>query len=168
MVGDFVANGEIGRVVDVWDGRYDQVYRGQVQSQKRVKRGNCVLVEMQSPKRFVIASGEALFDLVHAYAITTHKSQGSSSPIIFFMADNSGSANRIASRELVYTALSRFEDIVFTIGSQSEISNMCKRVALSERLTLFHIFYQHQLQTVKGIEDDTGRIPQTVTPEGVE
>ncbi len=118
--GDFVANGEIGRVVFV-------------------SRSHMV-VSFADPERLFVVPRKAEssadgdfrnFDL--GYAITFHKSQGSQWPIVILMADRA--ARKLASRELWYTGISRMESVVVTIGMLQVIHQQCERVALKDRKT---------------------------------
>lgn len=112
---DFVANGEIGRVLAVEPKR--------------------VYVRFGAPARVVKVAGEMLgvFDL--AYCITTHKSQGSQWPVAVYIVDDYAGARMVASRELVYTALSRAEKLAVTIGKKAVIDLDCRKEALSRRKT---------------------------------
>lgn len=127
-VEEFVANGEIGRVVAV--------------------EGNSMRVYFASPERFVKVfmgkpkggsgghgndSKGCKFDL--AYAITCHKAQGSQARIIITLADFSRASDMVASREWWYTALSRAETLCLTIGMKANITRQCKRVGLKDRKT---------------------------------
>ena len=120
---DFVANGEIGRVTSIF--------------KEKSKNGstNCIVVKFDSPNRSVISKGEGLFNFELAYAITVHKSQGSSWPIVIYMVDETPSARRVCSRELVYTALSRFEKVIFTIGRLGTLRSDCRIESLKHRKT---------------------------------
>ena len=71
-----------------------------------------------------------------AYAITVHKSQGSSAKFVFYLTDERGGARLVGSRELVYTALSRAELACSVLGQRRLIDLDCRRVALAGRLTL--------------------------------
>lgn len=125
---EFVANGEIGQVISVEPKRMTVAFDCPART---------VLVPMGKPSGSSGDSGEdsqgCKFDL--AYAITVHKSQGSQWPITITMVDGSGGANWIGSRELYYTALSRFEKLSVTIGSRVVIDRHCRKVALKERKT---------------------------------
>lgn len=114
-ISDFVANGEIGRVVLVAKG--------------------AIHVAFESPLRTVRVAGEWLRDFDLAYAITTHKSQGSQWPYIICMADDSNGADHVTSWEWWRTALSRAQTACFTIGRKSAIDRQCRKSALAPRKT---------------------------------
>ena len=113
-VQEFVANGDMGRVVHVDKGKMH--------------------VQLRYPNRLVYIAGKSLGDFSLAYAITVHKSQGSQWPIVIYVSDDSGF--RWVSRELIYTALSRAETLAITIGSKGTILQDCEREVLSKRKTL--------------------------------
>jgi len=71
-----------------------------------------------------------------AYALSTHKSQGSEFPICCVMLDKYPGAMRIASREWIYTANSRGKKLQIEIGQRSTVQRMVRNVALGNRKTL--------------------------------
>ena len=77
--------------------------------------------------------GRTDFDL--AYAITGHKSQGSEWPVVIVVADGSAGARRVASREWLYTALSRASVLCITVGKLSVVEQAARRPALVRRRT---------------------------------
>jgi hypothetical protein len=74
-------------------------------------------------------------DFALGYAITVHKSQGSSAQVIIMVADDSPGARRIGCRELVYTAISRAEQLCIITGSRRAIEADCRQTALPRRQT---------------------------------
>ncbi len=111
----FVANGEIGYV-------------------QKCEAGLCV-VKFDDPDRLVEITGEAMKNLTLAYAITTHKSQGSQWPIVIFPIDSSAGAKYLGCRELIYTAISRQQELTITIGQASVAKQMLGKVAIGQRKT---------------------------------
>lgn len=71
------------------------------------------------------------FDL--AYAITTHKSQGSESPCVVCMIDDA--AGSVANREWWYTALSRASKLCVVIGNRGTLEKQAKKIGLQKRKT---------------------------------
>lgn len=112
---EFVANGEIGRVIHI---------------EPKVS-----VVKFDAPARTVrvVGAWHDSFDL--AYAITTHKSQGSQWPVVMYVSDDYAGARRTASKQLIYTAMSRAEKMCVTIGRKATIDLDCKRDALKGRKT---------------------------------
>ena len=112
---DFVANGEIGRVLSVEPKK--------------------MLVKFDSPARTVKVVGEFLSVFDHAFAITVHKAQGSQSKVAIYVSDDYMGARHVCSRELIYTAISRAEKMAVTIGRKAVIDQDCRKEALSRRKT---------------------------------
>lgn len=71
------------------------------------------------------------FDL--AYAITTHKSQGSQFRCVVFVVDDG--AGFIASRELVRTGISRATELCIVVGKDSELRKQVRKTAVDIRKT---------------------------------
>lgn len=112
----YVANGEIGKVVKI--------------------ANNLMAVEFDTPRRVVrvpMNAGDCDFDL--GYAITVHKAQGSQSPVIITMIDDSGAANQVCNREWHMTAMSRPEKLLLTIGKRHVVDKQCRKVGLRDRKT---------------------------------
>lgn len=121
----YVANGEVGSV-SLLNPRHALVALSQP---TRVIR-----VPLPTGKQNDHAeSGRDLWDL--AYAITTHKAQGSEWPVVILMIDESPAARHICTREWVYTALSRGKEKVITIGRLSVLKQMCVQQSLEKRKT---------------------------------
>jgi hypothetical protein len=119
----FVANGDIGRVVDV--------------APKRA------LIEFQAPLRRVVVplaeeegsdDEESVGSIDLAYAITGHKSQGSQWPCVIVLIDRAATYS-VASREYVYTVISRAEKLCILVGQRSVLEQQCQRQVLNIRKT---------------------------------
>jgi exodeoxyribonuclease V alpha subunit len=113
-----VMNGEMGRVTAA-----------------TVEHTHMVFPDVGDGDRLLKISRKAGFDdsFDLAYAITTHKSQGSEWPVVIVVADDA--ADRIASREWWYTAISRASDRCIILGSPSTIGRQCRKVTLRDRKT---------------------------------
>lgn len=121
---EFVANGDMGRVLSVGPGK--------------------MTVLFESPERLCYVAGAVLTnDVAIAYAVTVHKSQGSQWPIVIYVSDDARGARYVASRELIYTAISRAETLAITLGCKATIDRDCRREVLSGRKT----FLVEQLQS---------------------
>jgi exodeoxyribonuclease-5/exodeoxyribonuclease V alpha subunit len=70
-----------------------------------------------------------------AYAVTTHKMQGSEAPVIIAMIDDYPGAMRVASREWWYTAISRAQKLCILIGRRDVLERQCRRKTLDRRKT---------------------------------
>jgi exodeoxyribonuclease V alpha subunit len=114
-ISEFVANGEIGSVAHCEPG--------------------ITVVKFDAPDRTMVIRGQYQNDFDLAYALTVHKSQGSQWPIVIYVSDDYRGARFVASRELIYTAISRAEKLALTIGRKATIDLDCRREALSTRKT---------------------------------
>jgi len=73
-------------------------------------------------------------DLLLAYCITCHRYQGSEAPVIIVPVHSS--FNFFVNRAWLYTALSRGQQIVITVGEFSAIQNAIRTRAIFERKTM--------------------------------
>ena len=146
---EFIANGEIGKVLAVGNRQ--------------------VIVEFLSPSRVcrvLVSKGDegesdsgdggesnphattptdgAPANIELAYAITVHKAQGSEAPVVIIPVDES--AKTVCSREHVYTAISRAKQLCITVGKMSVLRDFCRRVAIKKRKT----FLVEKLQEQRG------------------
>lgn len=133
----YVANGEIGRVVDIAE--------------------KTLTVQLDSPRRIVIVPrgkpveekdddapvDDSTSDKTNtgckwdlAYCLSVHKSQGSEFPVVLVMLDEYSGARRVTSREWLYTAISRAKKACVLIGNVETAYRMTRRVALGDRKTL--------------------------------
>jgi exodeoxyribonuclease V alpha subunit len=130
----YVANGEIGKVVGV----------AAKLTVARFSEGDALVKIPMGKQRDDEDEGEGgaggesegggkgcNFDL--GYAITTHKCQGSEAPCIIVMGDDQ--AGMIASREWLYTAISRASKLCVMIGKMSTFNKMKDRRILNKRKT---------------------------------
>jgi exodeoxyribonuclease V alpha subunit len=125
----YVANGEIGRVVAVSEKATVARFGGA--SVPLVTIGNKAKRAAQEEAADAEAGASGDFDL--AWAITTHKSQGSETPCVIVMIDDAGS--QIADRNWWYTAISRARSACLVIGPKSVFDRQVKRVSLNRRRT---------------------------------
>jgi exodeoxyribonuclease V alpha subunit len=68
-----------------------------------------------------------------AYAITTHKAQGSEWPVVIVLADQRGQL--VCSRNWWYTAISRATQLCIIVGERCLVERQCKRESLGRRKT---------------------------------
>jgi exodeoxyribonuclease V alpha subunit len=126
---EYVANGDMGRIYAF--------------------HGNQMAVRLSSPDRRVLvplgrvkeASGDeateeektntgCTWDL--AFCCTVHKSQGSEWPVVIALVEPAGP---LASRELIYTAISRARELCVLIGSEADIHRHVRNSILPARKT---------------------------------
>ena len=112
----YVANGEVGIVT--W-------------AERRNSRDQLTVVYGTQPSvRFKYYSGEVNETLELAYAITVHKSQGSDFDTVFLVIPRSAAT---LSRELIYTALTRFkEKLVLLIEQDIRVLEQFRKPQESE------------------------------------
>jgi exodeoxyribonuclease V alpha subunit len=127
----YVANGEMGRVVAVAAKQVIARF-GEQDTLIRIPLGGKSPDEVKGAGIANDDEGRGCnFDL--AYAITIHKAQGSGMPVVIVMGD--AQAGGIASREWLYTAVSRAEKACLLIGPKPVFVRMAGRVSLTKRKT---------------------------------
>jgi len=112
---EFVANGEMGQVVDIG--------------------GSVLHVLFEYPKRLIRFVGEQCNRVDLAYAISVHRGQGSQWPVVVLMIDDATGAAMVASRQLAMTALSRAEKLAVTIGKRAVMDAWVVKDAIADRVT---------------------------------
>ena len=115
--GQGVFNGEIGYVVDI--------IRGEI------------VVEFDDGK-VVYYDRASQEDLMLAYAVSVHKSQGSEYPAVILVLANGG--GNIMNRNLLYTAVTRAKKVVVIVGSYRTIARMVNNDYTAKRWTLLKDF----------------------------
>ncbi|MGD9732568.1 MAG: ATP-dependent RecD-like DNA helicase [Desulfamplus sp.] len=108
----YIVNGDIGKVVEV--------------------NGKDMTVDFFDPKRQVRLS-TTNNDLLHAYAITCHRAQGSEAPVVIVPVHRQ--FNYFLSNSWLYTALSRGREIVITIGNFAAIQKAIQNKSPNNRIT---------------------------------
>ena len=122
--GELISNGDIGRIVSITneDGEYE------------------VKVDFDSVEESYFP--EQMEYLVHAYATTIHKSQGSEYDVVIIpLFDGDGSCQKLMNRNLIYTAITRAKEMVVIIGRRSDLnaaimtkSDVQRNTLLKERI----------------------------------
>ena len=74
-----------------------------------------------------------LDELEHAYAITVHKSQGSEYPVVIMPIYNCGP--KLATRNLLYTAVTRAQEMAVLVGSKQNVQQMVMNNRQTKRYT---------------------------------
>lgn len=103
---------------------------------EKVKRQAVVLVaSFPAPEnggcRYVGYTRAECWDLLLGYAITVHKSQGSSWPVVVAIAHRAHA--RMLERALVYTAITRAEQACWIVGQRSAVAKAARTVAGAAR-----------------------------------
>ena len=74
-----------------------------------------------------------LEDVEHAYAVTVHKSQGSEYPIVIIPMGHA--PQMLLTRNLLYTAVTRAQNMVILVGQEDVVSKMVENNRQSMRYT---------------------------------
>jgi len=126
----YVANGEIGRVVAI----------AEKLTVARFSEGDALVKIPMGKQRDEDASeggeeddGGRGCNFDHAYTVTCHKLQGSESPCVIVMGDDGASS--LATREWIYTAISRASKLCVLIGKKATFTKMKDRRQLNKRKT---------------------------------
>lgn len=112
-----VSNGDIGRVEDVWLG----------------EDGKTELSVTYSEDRSQVYREEDMEMLVHAFAITVHKSQGCEYPVVIMPV--LPAFYRMLKRNILYTAVTRASAAVYLVGSTASVVQTIHRSDVERRNT---------------------------------
>ena len=137
----FIANGELGRVVAVDPANTDSVLRF-VEPNRFVRIKAPARVQHRDGSDSAREEGFAL-----GYAMTGHKSQGSEWPYVLVILDPAG--DRVASREWIYTAISRARTACLLIGTEETLRRQLRRAELPGRKTLLRELIGKELRDGK-------------------
>lgn len=120
---DPVFNGEIGTILNVEKGR--TVTNGKTRKYE--------IVDVNYDGRVIRYESQDLGMLLHAYAITVHKSQGSEFPVVVIPVHM---ANRyMLQRRLLYTGVTRAKNVCVLVGQKSAVRYAVNRPGVGLRAT---------------------------------
>ncbi len=108
-----IFNGDIGTVISV------------------LGDDECLLIDFEG--RLTRYDFTMLDELEHAYAITVHKSQGSEYPYVIIPIYNCG--DRLLTRNLLYTAVTRAQNMVILVGNAQLVHQMVQNNRQTKRYT---------------------------------
>jgi len=91
-------------------------------------------VVIQFDGRKVTYDFNELDELIHSYAVTVHKSQGSEYPVVVIPVHTQHYA--LLQRNLLYTAITRGRKLVVLVGTQKAVAIAVKRMDSRRRVTL--------------------------------
>jgi exodeoxyribonuclease V alpha subunit len=127
----YCANGEMGQVLAIDD--------------------KSMTIAMIAPPRVVVSYRKDVDDESEesvtgssyqlAYAITTHKSQGSQFPYTIFMIDDYAGARRLFDRSLLYTGITRSKRATFLVGDLELAQAAISRASVWNRKTFLKEIY---------------------------
>jgi exodeoxyribonuclease V alpha subunit len=112
-----IFNGDIGRVTHIQKGT----------------GGEPPIVTVDFDQRSVTCQGEQLDELVHAYACTVHKAQGSEYPAVVLGLLRTHYV--MLARKLLYTAITRAKRLCVIVGSQRALADAARDLQGEERRT---------------------------------
>jgi exodeoxyribonuclease V alpha subunit len=163
-VGDKIINGKNGRYGDVSGEAEHYVANGEQAEVLEIEKTR-MIARLTAPDRIIVIPRSAAkrqdpdqetqvgeekdgqagtgcnWDL--AYAISTHKSQGSEWPIVIVMLDGTAAASRVQSRNWIYTAISRARKFCITIGEEKLAQQIARRDGLRRKTFLAERIQEH-------------------------
>jgi exodeoxyribonuclease V alpha subunit len=92
-----------------------------------------MIIQFENPTRKIILSKYHHY-LKLAYALTIHRAQGSQFPVVIMPVHSAFAYNY--NRALLYTAVSRAEEILITVGQRSAIRQAVRNVGVYNRRTM--------------------------------
>ena len=111
---EMILNGDMGTIIDL---------QGKAKS---------MIVQFENPERKIITSKHG-HHLKLAYCLTIHRSQGSQFPVVIMPAHSAFQYQ--ANRALVYTAVSRAQEILVTVGQAAAIRQAVRDTKVYQRQT---------------------------------
>jgi exodeoxyribonuclease V alpha subunit len=140
-----VVNGDMGTVIDILtDSR------------------SCAIVRFRDPERLCrLSLSES--HIIPAYAMTVHKMQGSGSPCVIMPVHNAfyydtKSGRGLWNRELLYTAISRTEQLLVTVGNWAAVETAVGRKTVNRRRTTLSA----RMQGLTIPQESSDGIPQSI------
>jgi len=112
------------------------VYNGDIGYIDSVDIRNKTLSVILDDGRYATYEGEDIGDLILAYAISVHKSQGCEFDSAVIVVQ--GGSPQIMTRNLLYTALTRVKKAAVLIGREQHVRYMINNNYTAERLTMLN------------------------------
>ena len=122
----FVMNGDIGTIIDIDDSK--NIY-------------------VQFDEQIIVYNKTNLDNLSLAYAISVHKFQGSQTKAVILVADSSHL--KILSKNLIYVALTRAQDLLIEIGDPDTIQKALLKSETSCRVTFLKQLIERRINIDK-------------------
>jgi exodeoxyribonuclease V alpha subunit len=117
---------------DIDDKTGNGIFNGDIGIIEEINKPDGVMTILFDDRR-VLYEFTLLEDLEHAYAITVHKSQGSEYPII--VIPMCSASQMLLTRNLLYTAITRAQNMVILVGREDIIRQMVENNRQSMRYT---------------------------------
>ena len=136
------------------------VFNGDVGFIRKVDREFNELTVVYDEVRYVTYHFNQLEELELAYAVTVHKSQGSEFPIVIMPI--SWFPPMLATRNLLYTGVTRGKRVVVLVGSQNKLEGMVDNNRIKERYSglVYRLRRVFSMETAGGAADDFDRMDQ--------
>ena len=129
--GYMLVAGESGREVMQMKNNYDkEVFNGDIGMIEAVDMGDRTLTVNFDNRRIVYDATE-LDELVHAYATTIHKAQGSEYPIVVMPVLMTHFV--MLQRNLIYTGITRAKKVLVMVGTRKALSYAVRNVTVTAR-----------------------------------
>ncbi|MDD4121099.1 MAG: ATP-dependent RecD-like DNA helicase [Clostridia bacterium] len=111
------------------------IFNGEIGFISNIVRGE-IEVLFEDGKKAIYGPGNHS-DIMLAYAVSVHKSQGCEFPIVILALCGS---SFLMNRNLLYTAVTRARNAVVIVGSENDLAKMVKNVRIISRKTLLKYF----------------------------
>ena len=136
------------------------VFNGDVGFIRKVDREFNELTVVYDEVRYVTYHFNQLEELELAYAVTVHKSQGSEFPIVIMPI--SWFPPMLATRNLLYTGVTRGKRVVVLVGSQNKLEGMVDNNRIKERYSglVYRLRRIFSMETAGGDADDFDQMDQ--------
>ena len=112
---------------------FDGIYNGDIGYIKEVDNLNQRLIVLFDEEKEVIYEFDELDQLEHAFAVTIHKSQGSEFDYVILPLYTG--YQKLFTRNLLYTAMTRAKKMLVIVGSTNIINFMVDNVESKNRMT---------------------------------
>ncbi len=109
-------------------------------------------LEVDFEGRLARYSEEDFKDLIHSFAITIHKSQGSEFPCVVIPLV--AGPPMLLTRNILYTAITRAKKLVVLVGSQNMLNAMIKNNLIKDRNSSLDEHLRHYYNLQIGLRDD--------------
>lgn len=131
------------RVMQIRNNYDKNVFNGDIGIIERIDLGEDKLIHVNYDERIIVYELDELDELVLAYAISIHKSQGSEFPVIILPLFTQHFA--LLQRNLVYTAITRAKKLCIMIGQSKALAMALRNNKSQERITFLQEFLTSDL-----------------------
>jgi exodeoxyribonuclease V alpha subunit len=125
------------------------VYNGDIGVITAINRQNGEIVVELEDGRVTTYTRADLSNLVLAYAITVHKSQGCEFDVVIIPVTSG--AYMVLTRNLLYTAVTRAKRMVMLVGSIDNLQKMVNNTYTKERFSMLKDFLTEMSEKARGV-----------------